>query len=157
MSTEVRWLIRDGDGGGKGEKEWRLDCMLQPGRLRRLWTTARTTKMLRLCPFAIAYRTIAVSTSVQSSHKQYCWVTTEAKEVQLSEPSSTSLLLISPGFSPWGSSTTSLLLISPGPATERKSNLFGESPAHLPPLDLAWTRKRKYNLHTVAYNDVMHR
>ena len=37
----------------------------------------------------------------------------EAKEVQLSQPSSTSLLMISFGLS-WRSSSTSLLLISPG-------------------------------------------
>ena len=65
-----------------------------------------------------------------------CWGTTETKEVQLSEPSSTSLFLISSGLSR-GSSTTSLLLISPGPANE--TNFLRESPAHLPPLDLAWT------------------
>ena len=44
--------------------------------------------------------------------------------------------MISSGLSR-GSSTTSLLLISPGPANE--TNFLRESPAHLPPLDLAWT------------------
>ena len=48
------------------------------------------------------------------------------------KPSSTSLLLISSGLT-WGSSTTSLLL------TCKSVKLLRESPAHLPPLDLAWT------------------
>ena len=37
----------------------------RPGRPRRPWTAARTTKMLRQCPLAIA-----VSTAVRNSHKR---------------------------------------------------------------------------------------
>ena len=61
------------------------------------------------------------------------------KVVQLSEPSSTSQLLISPGLS-CGSSST-----SPPPDlvwTRKYANdcpTLRESPAHFPPLDLAWT------------------
>ena len=78
-------------------------------------------EMLRRCPLAIAQRLVhcatAVSTAVLGqSHKDNVRCTAvkeqhEAKEVQLSQPSSTSLLMISSGL---------------------KVQL------HLPPLDLAW-------------------
>ena len=66
-----------------------------------------TQKVLRQCPLAIAQRLVhratAVSTAVLGqSHKDNVRCTAveeqpEAKDVQLSQPSSTSLLLISPG------------------------------------------------------------
>ena len=61
-------------GGGRGGRkcEW-LDRAHRTGRPRRPWTAARTTKMLRRCPLAIAqqlvYHAFAVSAVVQSSHK----------------------------------------------------------------------------------------
>ena len=68
-------------------------------------------EMLRRCPLAIAqrpvHRTVAVSTAVLwQSHKDNVRCTAvdeqlgqpEAKEVQLSQPSSTSLLKISSGL-----------------------------------------------------------
>ena len=77
--------------------------------------------MLRQCPLAIAqrlvHRTIAVSTAVlgQSHKDNVCCTAVEeqpkVKEVQLSQPSSTSLLMISSGL---------------------------RVQLHLPPLDLAW-------------------
>ena len=66
------------------------------------WTAARTMEVLRRCPLAIAQRlvhcVIAVSTAVLGqSHKDGVRCTAvdeqlEAKEVQLSQPSSTFLL-----------------------------------------------------------------
>ena len=76
-------------------------------RPERPWTAARTMEVLRRCPLAIAQRLVhcatAVSTAVLGqSHKDNVRCTAveeqpEAKEVQLSQPSSTSLLMISPG------------------------------------------------------------
>ena len=77
-------------------------------------------EVLRRCALAIAQRlvhcVIAVSTAVLGSHKDNVRCTAveeqpEAKEVQLSQPSSTSLLMISSGL---------------------------RVQLHLPPLDLAW-------------------
>ena len=48
------------------------------------------------------------------------------RHVQLSEPNSTSLLLIYSGLS-WGSSTTSHLLISPGPVNECLTSSWEDS------------------------------
>ena len=72
------------------------------------WTAAGTMEVLRRCPLAIAQRlvhcAIAVSTAVFGhSHKDNVRCTAleeqlEAKEVQLSQPSSTSLLMISSGL-----------------------------------------------------------
>ena len=75
------------------------------------WTAARTMEVLRRCPLAIAQRlvhcAIAVSTAVLGqSHKDNVRCTAvdeqlgqlKAKEVQLSQPSSTSLLMISSGL-----------------------------------------------------------
>ena len=77
-------------------------------RPERPWTAARTMEALRRCPLAIAQRlvhcAIAVSTAVLGqSHKDNvrCPVVEEqpeAKEVPLSQPSSTSLLMISSGL-----------------------------------------------------------
>ena len=80
-------------------------------RPERPWTAARTMEVLRRCPLAIAQRlvhcAIAVSTAVLGqSHKDNVHCTAvdgqlgqlEAKEVQLAQPSSTSLLMISSGL-----------------------------------------------------------
>ena len=80
-------------------------------RPERPWTAARTMEMLRRCPLAIAQRlvhcAIALSTAVLGqSHKDNVRCTAvveqrgrlEAKEVQLAQPSSTSLLMISSGL-----------------------------------------------------------
>ena len=121
-STEARWLIGGGGmreaGGGGGTKEWRLDREYRPKKTERPWTAVKTTEVLRRCPLAIAQRlvhcAIAVSTAVLGqSHKDNvrCIVVEqqlEAKEVQLLQPSSTSLLMISSGLT-WMSSSTSLL------------------------------------------------
>ena len=109
-STEARWLIRDGDGGGGGgggrkSEGSKVDTARK--RPERPWTAARTTEVLRRCPLAIAQRlmhcAIAVSTAVLGqSQKDNVRCTAveeqlEAKEVELSLPSSISLLMISSG------------------------------------------------------------
>ena len=94
---------------------------IPPEKDRRDRGTTRTMEVLRRCPLAIAqrlvHRAIAVSTAVLGqSHKDNVRCTAveeqpEAKEVQLSQPHSTSLLMISFGL---------------------------RVQLHLPPLDLAW-------------------
>ena len=103
-------LIRDGDREGRGRKnEGSSDRGCRPkSGAERPWTAARTTEVLRRCPLAIAQRlvhwAIAISTAVLGqSHKDNVRCTAveeqpEAKEVQLSQPSSTSLLMISSGL-----------------------------------------------------------
>ena len=106
-STEARWLIRDGGKGGRGRKSEGSTADTARKRPERLWTAARTMEVLRRCPLAIAQRlvhcAVAVSTAVLGqSHKDNVCCTAvqelEAKEVQLSQPSSTSLLMISSGL-----------------------------------------------------------
>ena len=106
-------LIRGGDGGGGeggggGRNSEGSTADTARKRPERRWTAARTMEVLRRCPLAIAQRlvhcTIAVSTAVLGqSHKDIVRCTAveeqpEAKEVQLSQPSSTSLLIISSGL-----------------------------------------------------------
>ena len=99
-STEARWLIRDGDRG-EGDERVKARPRIPPEKDRR-------DRGLPRCPLAIAKRlvhcAIAVSTAVLGqSHKDNVRCTAvdeqleqlEAKEVQLSQPSSTSLLMIS--------------------------------------------------------------
>ena len=91
-------------------------------------------EVLRRCSLAIAQRlvhcAIAVSTAVLGqSHKDNVRCTAveerpEAKEVQLSQPTSTSLLMISPRLG---------------------------VQLHLPPLDLAWTLAEHRHYITVIY------
>ena len=106
-STEARRLIRDGDRGGRGRKSEGSTSDTARKRPERPWTAARTMEVLRPCPLAIAQRlvhcAIAVSTAVfGQNHKDNVRYTAveklEAKEVQLSQPSSTSLLMISSGL-----------------------------------------------------------
>ena len=92
-----------GWGGGGGESEGsKVDTARK--RPERPWTAARTTEVLRRCPLAIAQRlmhcAIAVSTAVlgQSQKDNVRCTAVEAKEVELSLPSSISLLMISSGL-----------------------------------------------------------
>ena len=126
-STEARLLIRDGDGGGggggRGQESEGLTADTTWKRLERPWTAARTMEVLRRCPphrctATSALRNCCFNCRAWQSHKDNVCCTAveeqpEAKEVQLSQPSSTSLFMISSGLT-WGSSSTSLLLISPG-------------------------------------------
>ena len=117
-STEARLLIRDGGGGGGGggggeRKSEGLTTYTAWKRLERPWTTTRTMEVLRQCPLTIA---ADIQLSAGQSHKDNVRCTaveeqTEVKEVLLSQPSSTSLFMISSGPT-WGSSSTSLLWIS---------------------------------------------
>ena len=86
--------------------EWEGDDRKRP---ERPWTAARTMEVLRRCPLAIAQRLVhCASTAVRlgQSHKDNVRCTAvdeqlgqlEAKEVQLAQPSSTSLLMISSGL-----------------------------------------------------------
>ena len=98
-------------GGGKRRKSEGSTADTARKRLERPWTSARTMEVLRRCPLDIAQRLVhsatAVSTAVLGqSHKDNVRFTAvdeqleqlEAKEVQLSQPSSTSLLTISSGL-----------------------------------------------------------
>ena len=101
-------LIRDGDSGGRGRKSEGSTMDTTPKRQERPWTTARTMEVLRRCLLAIAqplvHCAIAVSTAMLGqSHKDNVHCTAvkeqlEAKEVELSQPSSTSLLMIYSGL-----------------------------------------------------------
>ena len=126
-STEARLPIRDGDGGGggNGTREWRLDCGYCPKKTgesvdRRqnngnVMVVSPRHSAVTSAPCNFCFNCHAGQS--QCSHKDNVRCTAveeqpKAKEVQLSQPSSTSLLMISSGLT-WGSSSTSLLLISP--------------------------------------------
>ena len=96
---------------GKGRQSEGSTAETVRKRLERPWTAAGTMEVLRRCPLAIAQRlvhcAIAVSTAVfGQSHKDSVHCTAvdeqleqlEAKEVKLSQPSSTFLLMISSGL-----------------------------------------------------------
>ena len=121
-STEVRLLIWDRDWGGVGggdervkawpwlppEKDWR-----DHGPPPEQWKAVSPGH----CTASSALCNCCFNCCAGQSHKDNVHCTAveeqlEAKEVQLSQPSTTSLL-ISSGLI-WGSSSTSLLLISPG-------------------------------------------
>ena len=101
-STEARWLIGDGGGGRKSEGSTADTARKRPERLDRRQNNGSVKAVSpRHCPATSA---IAVSTAVLGqSHKDNVRCTAveeqlEAKEVQLSQPSSTSLLMISSGL-----------------------------------------------------------
>ena len=77
MSTEARWLIRD---GGRGQKS---EGLTTDTAQKRPWTAARTMEVLRQCPLTIAHRlvycAIAVSTAVfGQSQDNVCCTAVEA-------------------------------------------------------------------------------
>ena len=75
-STEARWLIRDGDRVGRGRKTEGSTAETARKRPERPRTAARTMKVLRRCPLAIAQRlvhcAIAVSTAVLGQSQRQC-------------------------------------------------------------------------------------
>ena len=93
-----------GRGGGRGQKSEGSTADTARKRPERLWTAARTMEVLWRCPLAIAQRLVHCAIAVLGqSHKDNVRCTAveeqlEAKEVQLSQPSSTSLLMISSGL-----------------------------------------------------------
>ena len=103
---EVRWPIRDGDRVGRGRQSEGSTMETARKRLERPWTAARTMEVFLL---AIAQRlvhcTIAVSIAVLGqSHKDNVRCTAVDEQfgqlearVQLAQPSSASLLMISSG------------------------------------------------------------
>ena len=120
-STEARWLIRDRERMGRGRQSEGSTAETAQKRPQRPWTAARTMEVLRRCPLAIAQRlvhcAVAVSTALLGQgHKDNVRCTAddeqlgqlEAKEVQLAQPSCTSLLMISSGLI-WRFSSTCLL------------------------------------------------
>ena len=93
-----------GGGGRKSESSTSDTTRKRP---ERPWTATRTMEVLRRCPLTIAQRLVHCATAVfGQSHKDNVRCTAvdeqleqlEAKEVQLSQPSSTSLLMISSGL-----------------------------------------------------------
>ena len=122
-STEARWLIRNGDGvrgGGRrgGTKEWKLDRGYRPKKTGETVDRRRSNGNVKVvsprhCPATSALSKCCLNCRAGQSHKDNVRCTAveqqfEAKEVQLSHPSSTSLLMISSGQT-WRSSSTSLL------------------------------------------------
>ena len=69
-------------------------------RPEKPWTAARTMEMLRRCPLAIVQRLVHCRAGQSHKNNVRCIAVEEppeAKEVQLSKASSTSLLMISSG------------------------------------------------------------
>ena len=136
-STEARLLIRDGDRGGKGMREWRLNrgyCPEKTGETMDCRQNNGSVKAVspRHCPATSALRNCCFNCHAGQSHKDNVRCTAveerpEAKEVQLLQPSSTFLFMISSGLS-WGSSFTSLLLILPGCVYWKTAELLFKSP-----------------------------
>ena len=98
---------------GKRAREWRLDRGYRPKKTGETVDCRQNNGSVkavspRHCAATGALRNCCYNVRCTAVEEQ-----PEAKEVQLSQPSSTSLLMISSGLT-WGSSSTSLLLISPG-------------------------------------------
>ena len=88
--------MRDGDRGEEGERVKGSTADTARKRPERPWIASRTMEVLRRCPLAIAQRLVhcAVAVSAAVLDNVLCTAVEEqpeAKEVQLSQPSSTSL------------------------------------------------------------------
>ena len=140
-SIEARLPIMDGERVGRGRESEGSTAGTARKRPERPWTAARTMEVLRRCPLAIEQRLVHCVTAAcfncraGQSHKDNVRCTAveeqpEAKEVQLSQSSSTSLHAHDLF---WATLRVQLHL----PA----HHLFWANlrvQLHLPPLDLAW-------------------
>ena len=63
-STEARWLIRDGDRGGRRRKSEGSTADTARKKPERPWAASRTMEVLRWCPLAIAQRLVHCATAV---------------------------------------------------------------------------------------------
>ena len=119
-STEAGWPIRDGDRVGRRQGDW-LDRGNRPKKTGETVDRRRNNGSVkavspRHCPATCALRSCSFNCCAGQSHQDNVRCTAvdeqlgqlEAKDVQLAQPSSTSLLMISSGQK-WGSSSTSLL------------------------------------------------
>ena len=94
------WGVGRGRDGERVKARPRIPLEKRP---ERPWTATRTVEVLRRCPLAIAQRLVhCFNCRAGQSHKDNVLCTAveeqpEAKEVQLSQPSSISLLMISSG------------------------------------------------------------
>ena len=114
-------LLGMGWGGGKGTKEWRLDCGYHPKKTGETVDCCQNNGSVK----AVSPRCYAVTSAPrnccfnccawQSDKDKVCCTAVEeqveVKEVQLSPSSPTSLFMISSAlhYFTWGSSSTSLL------------------------------------------------
>ena len=117
-------LLGTGDMRGRGRENEGATADTARKRPERPWTAARTMEVLRPCPplhcaATSALRSCCFNCRTGQSHKDNVRCAAveeqpEAKEVQLSQPSSTSVPAHYIFWATWGSSSTSFLLISPG-------------------------------------------
>ena len=96
--------IRDGNRVGRGRESEGSTAETVRKRPERPWTVAKTMEVLRRCPLAIAQCTVqllcwTVTKTVRCSGVDEQLGQLEAKDTQLAQPSSTSLLMISSGQS----------------------------------------------------------
>ena len=137
---EVRWPIRDGDEGGRGKDEWRLEtgansedqgCHGLPPEQQNV-----TAVSIRHCAATTIPHNCCPNCYAEQSPKDnvHSFATGKSKRSPNLKPSSTSLLLISSGLD---LITTSLFLILPGPA--KASNFFVRVQL-TSLLDLTWAR-----------------
>ena len=111
-STEARWPIRDGDRVGRGRGSKRLDRGNRPKKTgetvdRRQNNGSVKAVSPRHCPATCALRNCSFNCCAGQNHQDNVRCTAvdeqlgqlEAKDVQLAQPSSTSLLMISSGQS----------------------------------------------------------
>ena len=109
-STEARWPIRDGDRVGRGRESERLDRGNRPKKTgvtvdRRQNNVSVKAMSPRHCPATCALRNCCFNCCAGQSHSDNVRCTAvdeqlgqlKAKDVQLAQPSSTSLFMISSG------------------------------------------------------------
>ena len=107
-STEARWPISDGDRVGRGQQNEGSIAETARKRPERPWTAARTMEVplpSDLCTAQLLFQLLCWTESQRQSHKDNARCTAvdeqlgqpEAKDVQLAQPSTTSLLMISSG------------------------------------------------------------
>ena len=122
--------------GGKKEP-WKRVCSVSRSHsaLNRQNNGSVKAVSPRHCAATISLRNCCFNCRAWQSHKDNVGCTAveeqpEAKEVQLSQPCSTSLLMVSSGLT-WGSSSTSLFMVSSGLTWRSSTSLLLISPETL--------------------------